>query len=44
MVPDGLVQRRIDQFSTRVPKLGEGVGEVLDSSSLVGRKRKFVTK
>ena len=26
MVPDGLVQRRIDQFSTRVPKLGEGVG------------------
>ena len=44
MVPDGLVQRRIDQFSTRVPKLGEGVGEFLDSSSLGGRKRKFVTK
>jgi hypothetical protein len=26
MVPDGLVQRRIDRFSTRVPKLGEGWG------------------
>ena len=44
MVPDGLVQRRIDQFSTRVPKLGEGVGQLLDSSSLVGRKRKCVTE
>ena len=44
MVPDGLVQRRIDQFSNRVPKLAEGVGEFLDSSSLGGRKRKFVTK
>ena len=47
MVPDGLVQRRIEQFSTIVPKLGEGVGDTLASSSvskLGGRKRKFETE
>ena len=41
-VPDGLVQRRIDQFSAIVPKFGEG--EFLTSSSggnLGGRKRKY---
>ena len=47
MVPDGLVQRRIEQFSTIVPKLGEGAGGTLASSivsKLGGRKRKFETE
>jgi hypothetical protein len=41
-VLDGLVQRRIDQFSAIVPKFGEG--EFLTSSSggnLGGRKRNY---
>ena len=32
MVLDGLVQRRIEQFSTIVPKLEEGVGDISASS------------
>ena len=45
MIPDGLVQSRINQFSTVLLKVGggEGAGNSLEFSdgATTGRKRKF---
>ena len=43
VIPDGLVQSRIDQFSTVLPKIGGGEGgrNSLEHEGTNGRKRKF---